>query len=53
VTALFIGALGETIGGLDGKQAHRRRPLADLGSAAGGVAQVSRNSFSSICRASH
>lgn len=50
-TAL-LGALDETISGLDGKQAHRRRPAADLGLAAGGVAQISRNSFSSICRAS-
>ena len=49
--SLFLGALGETIRGFDRKQAHRRRPAA-LGSATGGVVQVSRNSFSSIWRAS-
>ena len=49
--AVLLRALGETISWLDGKQAHLRRP-AVLGSAAGGAAQVSRNSFSSICRAS-
>jgi hypothetical protein len=46
--ALLLGAIGEAPGGLDGKQAHRRRPAAALVSATGGVAQVSRNSFSSI-----
>src|SRR6202163_4858023 len=48
---MFLRALGETIRGFDRKQGHRRRP-AVLGSATGGVAQVSRNSFSSIWRAS-
>jgi hypothetical protein len=42
-------ALGETIRGFDRKQGHRRRP-AVLGSATGGVAQVSRNSFSLLDR---
>src|SRR5271166_6949182 len=50
--ALFGGAIGEAVGGLDGQQVHRRRPAAALASAAGGAAHVSRNSFSSICRAS-
>ena len=50
--ALVLGAIGEAPGGLDGQQAHRRRPAAALASAAGGAAHVSRNSFSSICRAS-
>ena len=50
--ALVLGAIGEAIGGLDRKQAHRRRPAAALVSATGGAAQVSRNSFSSIWRAS-
>jgi hypothetical protein len=50
--ALFLGAIGEAPGGFDGQQAHRRRPAAALASAAGGAAHVSRNSFSSICRAS-
>ena len=49
--ALFLRALGETTGGFDRKQGHRRRP-AVLGSATGGGVQVSRNSFSSIWRAS-
>ena len=49
--ALFGGAIGEAPGGLDRQQAHRRRPVAVLVSAAGGE-HVSRNSFSSICRAS-
>ena len=48
---MLLRALGETIRGFDWKQAHLRRP-AILGSATGGVAQVSRNSFSSIWRAS-
>src|SRR5260370_381062 len=38
-------------GGLERQQAHRRRPVAVLVSAGGGE-HVSRNSFSSICRAS-
>ena len=46
-----LGALGETPGRLDRKQGHRRRPDAAW-SRGGGTAQVSRNSFSSICRAS-
>ena len=50
--ALFLGAIGEAPGGLDRQQAHRRRPAAALVSTAGGAAHVSRNSFSSICRAS-
>src|SRR5271157_4257757 len=50
--ALVLGAIGKAPGGLDGQQVHRRRPAAALASAAGGAAHVSRNSFSSICRAS-
>ena len=50
--ALVLGAIGEAPGGLDGQQVHRRRAAAVLASAAGGAAHVSRNSFSSICRAS-
>ena len=50
--ALVLGAIGEAPGGLDGQQVHRRRPAAALAAAAGGAAHVSRNSFSSICRAS-
>src|ERR1700730_5953850 len=49
--ALFPGAIGEAPGGLDRKQSHRRRPVAVLVSVGGGE-HVSRNSFSSICRAS-
>src|SRR5712671_3696763 len=49
--ALVRGAIGEAPGGLDRQQAHRRRPVAVLVSAGGGE-HVSRNSFSSICRAS-
>ena len=49
--ALVLGAIGEAPGGLDRQQAHRRRPVAVLVSAGGGE-HVSRNSFSSICRAS-
>jgi hypothetical protein len=48
---VLVLALGETPCGLDGQKAHRRRADAALISAAGG-AQVSRNSFSSIWRAS-
>ena len=50
--ALVLGAIGKAPGGLDGQQVHRRRPAAALASAAGRAAHVSRNSFSSICRAS-
>src|SRR5713226_9148058 len=50
--ARFLGAIGEAPSGLDRKQSHRRRPAATLVPAVGGVAHVSRNSFSSICRAS-
>ena len=49
--ALVLGAIGEAPGSLDRQQAHPRRPVAVLISAGGG-AHVSRNSFSSICRAS-
>ena len=48
--ASFVGALREAVSGFDRQQAHRRRPPAALDSAGG--EQVSRNSFSSICRAS-
>ena len=50
--SVLLGALGQTPCRLDRQQAHRRRPVVALVSAAGGVAQISRNSFSSICRAS-
>ena len=50
--ALLLGAVGEAPGRLDRKLAHRRRRLAALVSLAAGTAQVSKNSFSSICRAS-
>jgi hypothetical protein len=49
--AMLLLALGEAPCGLDGQEAHRRRADAALVSAAGG-AQVSRNSFSSMWRAS-
>ena len=49
--AVLLGALGEAPCGLDRQQAHRRRADAALVSVTGG-AQVSRNSFSSIWRAS-
>jgi hypothetical protein len=45
--AVLLGSLGETISGLDGQQAHRRA-RASLGSGTGGVAHISRNSFSSM-----
>ena len=38
--ALFLGAIGEAPSGLDGQQAHRRRPAAALASAAGGAARL-------------
>jgi len=50
--ALLLGAVGEAPGRLDRKQAHRRRRIAALVSLAAGTAQVSKNSVSSICRAS-
>ena len=50
--ALVQGAIGEAMSGLDGQRRHRRRPAAARVSAAGDAAQVSKNSFSSICRAS-
>ena len=46
--ALLFGAVGETPGRLDRKQGHRRRRVATLVSLAAGVAQVSKNSVSSI-----
>src|SRR5208283_1308558 len=49
--AVLFLALGEAPCGFDRQQAHRRRAEAALISAAGG-AQVSRNSFSSMWRAS-
>ena len=49
--AMLLGTLGETPCGLDREKAHRRC-LAVFISGTGGAAQVSRNSFSSICRAS-
>ena len=48
--ALLVGAFGETMGGRDRQQGHRRRPAMALVSAGG--KQVSRKSFSSICGAS-
>jgi hypothetical protein len=49
--ALLLGAVGKTIGLLDGQPAHRRRP-ATLACVGEGVAKSSKNSFSSICAAS-
>ena len=49
--AMLIGALGQTIGGLDGQHAHQRliaRCRAGLASGGGGAAHISRNSFSSM-----
>ena len=46
--ALLLGAIGETPGRLDRKQAHRRRRIAALVSLAAGTPQVSKNSVSSI-----
>ena len=50
--ALLLGAVGEAPGRLDRKLAHRRRRIAALVSLAAGTAQVSKNSVSSIWRAS-
>ncbi len=50
--ALLFGAMGEAPGRLDRKLAHRRRRVAALISLAAGTAQVSKNSVSSIWRAS-
>src|SRR5271166_1431187 len=49
---LLLGAVGEAPGRLDRKQGHRRRRVAALVSLAAGTAQVSKNSVSSIWRAS-
>ena len=49
--AVLLAALGKTISRLDRQQAHRRG-LAVFGSGSGGVAHISRNSFSSMWRAS-
>ena len=50
--ALLFGAIGEPSGRLDRKRAHRRRRIAALVSLVMGTAQVSKNSVSSIWRAS-
>jgi len=50
--ALLFGAIGKPPGRLDRKGAHRRRRIAALVSLAIGTAQVSKNSVSSIWRAS-
>ena len=50
--ALLLGAIGEAPGRLNRKLAHRRRRIAALVSLAVGTPQVSKNSVSSICRAS-
>src|SRR5580693_5130931 len=49
--SVFLGALGETPSGLDRQQGHLRC-LAVLASGTGGAAHSSRNSFSSMWRAS-
>jgi hypothetical protein len=49
--AVLLAALSKTISRLDRQQAHRRG-LAVFGSGSGGVAHISRNSFSSMWRAS-
>ena len=49
--AMLFGALGQATGGLDGQHAHQRliaRCRAGLASDDGGVAHISRNSFSSM-----
>ena len=50
--APLFGALGETPGRLNRKLGHRRRRIAALVSFAVGTAQISKNSVSSIWRAS-
>ena len=50
--APLLGAIGETPGRLDRKLGHRRRRIAALVSLGAGTAQVSKNSVSSIWRAS-
>ena len=50
--ALLLGAIGEAPGRLDRKLGHRRRRIAALVSFAAGRPQVSKNSVSSIWRAS-
>ncbi len=50
--APLLGSLGETPGRLDRKLRHRRRRVVALVSAAAGMAQTSKNSVSSIWRAS-
>ena len=50
--APLLGAVGEAPGRLDRKLAHRRRRIATLVSVAAGTPQVSKNSVSSIWRAS-
>jgi len=45
--ALLLGAIGETMGQLDGQRAHRRRP-ATLACAGEGALCSSKNNFSSI-----
>ena len=44
----LLGSLGETPGRLNRKLGHRRRRLAALASLAAGMAQISKNSVSSI-----
>ena len=46
--APLLGSLGETPGRLDRKLGHRRRRVAALVSLAAGMAQISKNSASSI-----
>src|SRR4051794_14659275 len=50
--APLLGRIGETPGRLDRKLGHRRRRMAALAWLTSGAAQVSKNSASSICRAS-
>src|SRR4249920_396308 len=50
--ASLLGSLGETPGRLNRKLGHRRRRIAALVSFAVGTAQISKNSVSSIWRAS-